>query len=76
MKNKEKMEKYAPTAVELQQEGFRKVTVRGMWIGARGIISKDCRTLLKSLGFTKKDTQEVICTVLKFSQAMLKMFLH
>ena len=76
VKNKEKEEKYGPTAQQFRQEGFRTVTVNGLWIGARGVLSKEGKRLLKSLGFSKKDLQEIISTVLKLSYSMYRMFLQ
>ena len=75
-KNTEKEEKYAATAEELRQEGYGRVTVKGLWVGARGIFSSDGQSFLKSLGFSKNDLSEIICLTLKFSYSMLQMFFH
>ena len=75
MKNREKQVKYEPTAVQLRAEGYAVVAVKGLWIGARGIMSNEGKILLISLGFDKKDFQEIICTVLKLSYSMHTMFM-
>ena len=75
-KNTEKETKYAATAEEIRREGFSCVVVKGLWIGARGIISSDCKTFLKSIGFEKQDFQKMICLVLRLSHSMYSMFLH
>ena len=76
IKNKEKELKYAPTAAELMNEGFKEVTVKGLWIGARGIISHEGKVLLDSLGFNKNDLRDIVCTVLKLSHTMYRMFIQ
>ena len=75
-KNTEKAEKYAPTADEIKLERFRQVTVHGLWMGARGVLSKDSINIFKSLGLDKEFIRKIVCLVLKLSHAMYKMFLR
>ena len=49
MKNREKQVKYEPTAVQLRAEGYAVLAVKGLWIGARGIMSNEGKVLLRSL---------------------------
>ena len=74
--NQEKETKYEPTVEQLRQVGFQTVTVKGLWIGARGVISSEGKGLLESHGFVKKDFYEIICTVLKLSHSMYRVFLQ
>ena len=67
--------KYEPIAVQLRAEGYAMVAVKGLWIGAREIMSNEGKVLLTSLGFDKKDFQEIICTVLKLSYSTYRMFM-